>query len=88
MKNRAMLRNLVKGTLVDVSECERDENGYYVIPEEMVVRILNGAGKDVADCYDEVWIHSIGRRRNDKIVLASRHTDLYQNSDFECLWLR
>lgn len=34
------------------------------------------------------YIWSIGKRHSDGVILASRNGDLYQNPEFECLWLR
>jgi len=76
-----MLRKLVAGKLVDVSECEQTEEGYYILPGFV-------DGKDYADCAAERWIWSIGRRYSDGVVLASTSNIFYQNADFECLFLR
>ena len=44
--------------------------------------------KDYCDSVREAWIWSIGRRRSDGKIIASRSSDLYQNDEYECLFLR
>lgn len=80
MLNQAMLRKLKTGEACDVSGYER-EGGYYVFPS---------APDEVeyCDATTEDWIRSIGRRRSDGVILASTAADLYQNINFDCLWLR
>lgn len=81
MTNASMLRKLEAGKCVDVSECKRTFEGDY---------ILDGVedGADYCDAKAEQWIWSIGRRRNDGIILASTTSKFYGNPDFECIWLR
>lgn len=43
---------------------------------------------DYCDSATEQWIWSIGRRYSDGVIIASTAADLYQNPDYECLWLR
>lgn len=80
MRNCAMARKLERGEAIDVSAFPR-EGKYYVLDayaDEL----------DYCDAKAEQWIWSIGRRRSDGRILASPVNDLYQNPDFECLWLR
>jgi hypothetical protein len=79
--NRSMLRKLVRGEVIDVSECDRTDDGFYVLKRFV-------EGKDYADCAEEEWIWSIGKRRTDGVILASTSNVLYQNPDFDCLFLR
>jgi hypothetical protein len=78
--NRAMADKLIRGEANDVSECARD--GDYYVLETFV------EGRDYCDARTESWIWSIGKRHADGVILASLRGDLYQNPDFECLWLR
>lgn len=45
-------------------------------------------GVDYCDLKLGKWIWSIGRRKADGMIIASLTGDLYQNPEFECLWLR
>ena len=78
--NMAMKRKVEDGDAIDVSKCER-EGRYYVL-----IEFVDGA--DYCDTEKTVWIWSIGRRISDGKILASTAQDLYQNPDFECMWLR
>jgi len=81
MINRAMLRKLSRGECIDLSECERTPEGFYVLAEfEEDV--------DYADVQAGRWIWSIGRRNTDGVILASQDSLFYQNPDFTCLFLR
>jgi len=80
MTNQRMKEKLKAGDAIDVSECPR-VGAYYVLRKFI-------PDKDYCDAKAEAWIWSIGRRYRDGLVLASRAGDLYQNHDFECLWLR
>lgn len=81
MKNQAMLSKLKRFKVIDVSGYPRTLDGHYILPQFI-------SDIDYADCVTEQWIWSIGRRKSDGVLLASKHSDLYQNKDFECLWLR
>jgi hypothetical protein len=45
-------------------------------------------GMDYCDAQNERWIHSIGRDRRTKNIIASVGYELYQNPRYDCLWLR
>lgn len=45
-------------------------------------------GKDYCDRESERWIWSIGRERSTGVIIASTIADMYQNADYECLFLR
>jgi hypothetical protein len=81
MQNRAMLRKITSGQCIDISDCMRTVDGHYVLREFV-------EGKDYCDAADEAWIWSIGKHRETGIILASRASDLYQNPEVECLFLR
>ena len=40
------------------------------------------------DAKNETWMWSVGRRISDNVLIASTTTDLFQNPEYECLWLR
>jgi hypothetical protein len=80
MANRAMARKLMTGRAIDVSGCER-YGGAYILPSFI-------EGVDYCDRKTEEWIWSIGRRKSDGVILASKRDEFYQNDNFECLWLR
>lgn len=44
--------------------------------------------QDYCDAQNEAWIWSIGRRKVDGKIFAAVDPRYYQNSEFECLWLR
>jgi len=79
--NLAMLRKVRVGVAIDISNRPRDYDGHYVL-EEFV------DGKDYCDLKRQLWVCTIGRRKRDRVILASTASDFYRNSDFECLFLR
>lgn len=91
MENKAMQRKINSGEAIDLKDCRRIEadgtvegnkkNPYYVVEN-----FIDDA--DYCDSSTESWIWSIGRRKSDGLILASTTADLYQNDEFECLWLR
>lgn len=80
MVNMRMKEKLSAGEAIDVSKCKRSGNDYILTSFH--------ADKDYCDADLEHWIWSIGCRKSDGAILASTTTHLYQNPDFECLWLR
>lgn len=78
--NRAMARKLETRRALDLSMHPRVGN-YYILDKVV-------DGMDYCDAVREVWIWSIGRRKSDGVILASDEANLYQNPDYECLWLR
>jgi hypothetical protein len=87
MRNLAMLRKLVSGTLTTLHDCDRTSEGDYVLTETLWERI-SSLELDMCDGASEEWIRSVGRRKTDKVILASTSTKFYQNKDFDCIWLR
>lgn len=75
-----MNRKVAAAEAVDLSKNKR-EGKYYVLDS-----FVDGA--DYCDLEKTTWIWSIGRRKADGVILASTSSDLYQNAEFECLWLR
>lgn len=80
MNNKAMERKVALGEAIDVSNGHIG-NVYYKIDEYR-------EGVDYCDAKNEIWIWSIGRRYSDGLIIAASNTSMYQNPEFECLWLR
>lgn len=80
MINQRMREQLEAGRAIDLAKCPRE--GRYYRLAEFVENV------DYCDAAQEAWIWSIGRRYSDGTILASRASDLYQNPEFECLFLR
>lgn len=80
MFNKRMEEKIESGEAFDVRACPR-EGRYYRLPEFF-------EDTDYCDGENEWWIWSIGRRHSDGVILASTAADLYQNPDYECLFLR
>lgn len=80
MTNRRMAEKIVSGEAIDISNCKRDDR-YYVLPEFF-------EDVDYCDAAHEWWVWSIGRRHSDGVIHASLASDLYQNDDYHCLFLR
>jgi hypothetical protein len=83
MHNLSMLRKLKSGEVTDIS-CYPKEGHHYTLPEDFFLP----DEMDYCDAKTERWIWSIGRRKKDGVMIASLDGDLYQNDDYECLWLR
>lgn len=80
MHNLRMEEKLKSGECIDVSGFPK-EGHLYVLP-----RFVEGV--DYCNAESEGWIWSIGRHRMDGTIYASHSTELYQNPDYECLFLR
>lgn len=74
------------GEAIDLSDCVRTPEGFYVVPSERAPE--EGATRDYCDLKQRVWIWSIGRHRETRVIHASTDGRLYQNPAYECLWLR
>lgn len=101
MNNKRMQEKLEKDEAVDISECERLQNGDYILTTQW-----QGQGVDYCDKRIEAWIWSIGRllvqrpvlmeNGEERVlpvgtVLASHTTRYYsmgQSREVECVWLR
>ena len=81
MRNQAMRRKLDKAEAVDVSKCERDGSGNYILESFT-------EGVDYCDAAIEVWIWSIGKHIETGKILASPDGRFYKNPAYTCLWLR
>ena len=81
MINKAMEEKIESGEAIYISDCPR-EGRYYRLTEIDTMA-------DYCDAKQEAWIWSIGQRWDDPSVIhASQDTSLYQNPDYECLFLR
>lgn len=89
-----MERKIASGDAIDLKDCKRLDNdiegGMFEGNRKNPLYILDRFedGMDYCDSTSESWIWSIGRRKSDGLILASSTADLYQNDDFECLFLR
>lgn len=81
MLNKAMARKLRRGEAVDISNCPTTKEGYYILDDFF-------EDKDYCDAAKEAWIWSIGVNYATGQVLASTSSNLYQNPEFECIFLR
>ena len=81
LQNRAMAVRLTKGECCDLSGCETNPDGDYILPDFI-------DGKDYCNAKTEQWIWSIGRHLRTGEILASHTGKFYRNSEYECLWLR
>jgi len=103
MENKAMERKLASGEAIDLKDCKRipflsggitekdggifegnTKNPLYIIERDWNLI----ADLDFCDSLIENWIWSIGKRKSDALIVASTTADLYQNDEYECLWLR
>lgn len=84
MKNKAMEQKLQSGEAIDVSGCPRWGKFYEVSG------VFRGqdSGVDYCDAKLEEWIWTIGKHKVTRKIYASLGSELYQNPDIECLWLR
>lgn len=80
MPNAAMQRKIDDKEAIDLSGFPR-EGTFYVLSHFV-------EDKDYCVLETAEWVWSIGRRHRDGVVLASTGSGLYQNPDFECLFLR
>ena len=81
MQNKRMEEKITKGEAVDLSQCERTKEGFYILDDFI-------EDLDYCDAEKEYWIWSIGIHYETGKILASTSSIFYQNPEFECLWLR
>ena len=81
MQNLRMKEKIERREAIDVSRCDRTEDGHYILPHVV-------EGIDYCDAQSETWIWSIGRCVKTGQILASTSSEFYTNPDFECLFLR
>ena len=82
MLNKRMGEMLRDGEAIDVSSYET-RNGDNELPET-----IDLDNKDLCNALTEQWIWSVGKRLSDGVIIASHSSKLYQNPEFECIWLR
>lgn len=87
LRNRTMQEYLERKEAIDVSGCEKNADGDYILPEELQPR-AGVTPKDYCDAKEELWIASIGRNKSTGQVLASATGRFCEDSAWECLWLR
>lgn len=88
MRNLSMKRKLESGEALSVREegalletCPPKSPCHYELRRFVT-------GKDYCDPVTETWIWSIGREHGTGVIIASTSPDMYQNPDYECLFLR
>ncbi len=89
MRNQAMKRKLEKGEAIDVEsmiELAAPEAGDLYRGTFRLDRFVEDV--DYLAGSTEQWIWSIGRRLSDGAIFAALDSRFYQNSEFQCLWLR
>lgn len=79
--NRRMNEKVLSGEAIDISGCERNADGDYILKEFI-------EGKDYCNNFHQVWIWSIGKHYETGQILASHGNKFYQNPEYECLFLR
>ena len=80
-----MAESIISGKGISLACCEVNSDGRYLVPKQLFENSKDG---DFCNHKTEEWIWSIGKRRSDGVILASHGSELYQNPEFECLWLR
>jgi hypothetical protein len=88
LRNRAMRDKLERGECLDLSGCQRNAAGDYILSPDVWQE-----GIDYCDAETEEWVWSIGRafhtpHGEKPLILASTTTKFYGSSAFECLFLR
>lgn len=81
MRNLRMQEKLQRGDAIDVSKSEKTLEDDYILTDFT-------EDVDYCDSVNEWWIWSIGRNYKTGQILASTSNKLYQNDEYECLWLR
>jgi len=86
--NLAMRERLEQGKAIDISECERTEEGDYVLPPELWDAI-EATDADICDAAADTWVWSVGENKDTGQIEASmtpaKH---YERAGWKCLWLR
>lgn len=91
LDNLVMERSLVNGKTRDVSACDRNPDGDYILRDDLRQDALSNNDKgdtDFCDAVKEVWIGSIGLCEASQVVLASTSGKFYQRPGYNCLFLR
>ncbi len=69
-------------SVIDVSQFDLTAEGDYILPS-----FFEG-DYDYRDLREQTHVWSIGKRKADGTILASKTGKFYNNPEFECLWLR
>lgn len=81
MHNKRMEEKLNRGEAIDLSQCERTKEGFYILDDFI-------EDKDYCDAEKEYWIWSTGINYSTGRIHASTSSIFYQNPGYECIWLR
>lgn len=88
LQNPAMRDLVEQGRAIDISGCERTEEGDYVLNPELWDAI-EAIGADICDAARDNWIWSVGENKDtgqiEASTIPSKH---YERQGWRCLWLR
>lgn len=83
MTNYTMQRKLKSNQAIDLSGCDRTPEGDYILDPSIAIDDM-----DLCDAKTERWIWSVGKHKTTGQIVASVESKFYQNSEYECIWLR
>jgi len=81
MSNLRMEKKVLSKEAIDLSGCEKNQDGDYLLKEFI-------DGKDYCDLKNFSWIWSIGEHLETGKIFASTSNKFYQNPLYKCLFLR
>ncbi|GJQ43986.1 MAG: hypothetical protein JETCAE03_34840 [Ignavibacteriaceae bacterium] len=81
MRNLRMQEKINSGECIDLSECQKTPEGYYIVKNFI-------DGIDYCNAQTEEWIWSIGINNETNEIHASHSANLYENPKYKCIWLR
>lgn len=84
--NYTMINDVQMGKALDISKYPRTPEGYYILPNKTFDN--HDAGMDYCDLKTEQWIWSIGLHNKTQVFHASLKADLFDNSEYSCVWMR
>lgn len=88
LTNLSMERMLVVGSCIDLSGCDRNTDGDYILRGDIREKAKRKTGFVFCDAKTESWIGSIGVGGRSGDVLASVSGKFYKHSEYVCLFLR
>ncbi len=77
-----------EGRAIDLSNCEKNEKGWYNVTELFNGPNPPGDGANFCHLTDDEWIWSIGRHEDTREVWASTQMDLSESPAHQCLWIK
>ena len=89
LRNLAMREMLERGKAIDISACERTEEGDYILPPELWEAIDAPPYPDICDAAEDTWVWSVGENVDTGQIEASTSpAKHYERAGWRCLWLR